>query len=123
MDEIKEINVNNKYLEKENKENSKKIKSKSKNETKSPNKKKYDVKLKLKPEQPAKKKRKLVLNSYKSVDRIINIINKSEKLKTNENLCRHFRNIKYNKRIDDLTSKLLNQNKLYIEPFEEIDFE
>jgi len=118
------VSVNNKFLAKtattvegNNKNRNKKSSSPS------PNKKKYDVKLKLKPESPVKKKRKLVLNSYKSVDRIIKIINKSEKLKSNENLCKHFRNIKYNKKIDDLTIKLLNQNKLYIEPFEEVEFE
>jgi hypothetical protein len=113
------IIVNNKYLEKSKSKEKDKI-----NNSNSPNKKKYDVKLKLKIESPpAKKKRKLVLNSYKSVDRIINIINKSEKLKSNENLCKHFRNIKYNKKIDDLTIKLLDQNKIFIDTFEEVEFE
>lgn len=111
------ISVNNKLSEKP------RTTSNKKNKSNSPGRKKYDVKLKLKPESPTKKKRKLVLNSYKSVDRIIKIINKSDKLKSNENLCKHFRNIRYNKKIDDLTNKLVNQNKLYIEPFEEVEFE
>jgi len=87
-----------------------------KNQTVSP-KKKLDYRLKPKPEVPPKKKRKLVLNSYKSIDRIMKIINSSENLKKNENLCKHFRNIKYNKKIDDLTNKLLNINKLTVQDF------
>jgi len=89
----------------------------------SPIKKKLDYRLKPKPEIPPKKKRKLVLNSYKNIDRIMKIINNSENLKENENLCKHFRNIRYNKKIDDLTTKLLNANKLIIQNYEEIDLE
>ena len=68
-----------------------------------------------------KKKRKLVLNSYKNIDRIMKIINNSENLKSNQNLCKHFNNIRYNKKIDDLTNKLLNMNKLSVQNGEEID--
>jgi hypothetical protein len=117
------INIVNVYNKISDTSKSKEKNSKN-NDSDSPNKKKYDVRLNLKIESPlAKKKRKLVLNSYKSVDRIINIINKSEKLKSNENLCKHFRHIKYNKKIDDLTIKLLDQNKIFIETFEEVEFE
>lgn len=112
------VNVNNKYLDKTL---SKSKGKKNKNKSKSP-KKIYKIEAKIE-SPPVRKKRKLVLNSYKSVDRIINIINKSEKLKSNENLCKHFRNIKYNKKIDDLTEKLLEQNKIFIDTFEEVEFE
>ena len=96
-------------------------KSKSKSKSKSANKGKLDYKLRPKPEIPMKKKRKLVLNSYKNIDRIMKIINNSENLKSNQNLCKHFNNIRYNKKIDDLTNKLLNMNKLSVQNGEEID--
>ncbi len=98
-----------------------KINTKHKKKYDSPSKRKVDFRLITKPELPQKKKRKLVLNSYKNIDRIMKIINNSDNLKSNQNICKHFRNIRYNKKIDDLTNKLLNLNKLTIQDYEELD--
>jgi hypothetical protein len=98
-----------------------KINSKTKKDSSSPFKRKLDFRLKPKPELPEKKKRKLVLNSYKNINRIMKIIKESDNLKSNENLCKHFRNIRYNKKVDEITNKLLNVNKLSIQDYEEVD--
>lgn len=110
-------------LKKERALNVLKINSKSKKDSSSLSKRKIDFRLKPKPELPQKKKRKLVLNSYKNIDRIMKIINNSDNLRSNGNLCKHFRNIRYNKKIDDLTNKLLNLNKLTVQDYEEVDID
>jgi len=110
-------------ISKNNTTNLTKLNPKSKKTSSSPSKRKLDFRLKPKPEIPPKKKRKLVLNAYKNIDRIMKIINNSENLKSNENLCKHFRNISYKKRIDDLTNKLLIINKLTIQDYEDMNLE
>lgn len=115
------ISQDNSNMEKNQAFNFSKSKNKLKNVSYSPAKRKLDYKLKPKLEIPHKKKRKLVLNSYKNIDRIMKIIGNSVSLKSNENLCKHFSNIRYNKKIDDITNKLLNLNKLTVQDFEEVE--
>lgn len=71
-------------------------------------------------EEPVQRK-KIKLNSYKNVDKIIRIIHGSDELSNNENLSKHFYNIKCQKRYDDLTKKAIRNNKLGLEPEPEIE--
>lgn len=57
-------------------------------------------------------KKKIKLNSYHHVDKILKFIHQSDALSENPAICKHFMNIKYNKKMDDLTKKLLSKNKL-----------
>lgn len=57
-------------------------------------------------------KKKIKLNSYHHVDKILKFIHQSDELSENPAICKHFMNIKYNKKMDDLTKKLLSKNKL-----------
>jgi len=49
------------------------------------------------------------------VDKICRIINNSEGLKTNDDLVRHFGNIKYLKKFDNLRDGLLNVESIGIQ--------
>lgn len=60
----------------------------------------------------SKNKKKIVLNAYRHVDKLVGFINSSENLRENESLLNHFNNIKYNKKIDNLTKRLINKNKI-----------
>ena len=55
---------------------------------------------------------KIKLNSYNHVDKILQFIHQSDELSENPTLCKHFLNIKYNKKMDDLTRKLMAKNRL-----------
>jgi hypothetical protein len=61
---------------------------------------------------PYQKPKKIMLNSYNNVDKIVNYLNATQD--ANEPLIEHFSNIKYNKKMDDLTKNLMNKNKLGI---------
>jgi hypothetical protein len=58
--------------------------------------------------------KKIMLNAYSNVDKIVNYINSNYDLRENETLVGHFTNIKYNKKMDDLTKVLVNKNKVGI---------
>jgi hypothetical protein len=86
--------------------------------SKSPNKKKSSKsacktrgKNKENSEAPLKKK-KIILNAYKNVDKLVGYINESEKLRENKPLVKHFDNIQYNKYLDNVTRKLINKNQI-----------
>jgi len=66
-------------------------------------------------DKPRKQKEKIRLNSYRHVDKICRIINNSEGLKTNDDLVRHFGNIKYLKKFDNLRDGLLNVESIGIQ--------
>ena len=55
---------------------------------------------------------KIKLNSYNHVDKILQFIHQSDELSENPTICKHFLNIKYNKKMDDLTRKLMAKNRL-----------
>ena len=55
---------------------------------------------------------KIKLNSYNHVDKILQFIHQSDELSENPTVCKHFLNIKYNKKMDDLTRKLMAKNRL-----------
>jgi hypothetical protein len=59
------------------------------------------------------KKPLLKLNAYANVDKILTIIHRSEELSDNQPVCNHFFNIKYNRKMDDVTRKMLKQNKVF----------
>ena len=65
-----------------------------------------------KKEEVNKPKTKVNLNSYEHVDKVLSFIRQSDNLSENPNVCKHFLNIKYNKKMDDLTKKMLAKNKL-----------
>ena len=67
----------------------------------------------LKNEQNIKPK-KLILNAYNNVEKIVHFINSNDELKENAPLLDHFNNIKYNKKIDLMTKALINKNKLNV---------
>ncbi len=58
------------------------------------------------------KNKKVKLNAYKHVDKVLGYINNSENLRDNEKLVEHFSNIKYNKYCDIMTKKLMKKNEI-----------
>jgi hypothetical protein len=52
------------------------------------------------------------LHSYNHVDKILEFIHGSNNLSANKNICKHFLNIKYNKKMDELTKKVIDHNRI-----------
>jgi hypothetical protein len=58
------------------------------------------------------KKKKILLNAYRHVDKLVGYINQSDELKNNKPLITHFNNIQTNKQYDNITRRLINKNKI-----------
>jgi hypothetical protein len=58
------------------------------------------------------RKKKVKINAYKNVQKLVRIINSNNSLLKNENVRKHFYNLYYNKKMDDLTNKLLVENRI-----------
>ena len=59
------------------------------------------------------------LNAYKNVDQIINFIDNTKNLKSNKYICDHFKNIAYQKEMDEMKQKLIKKNR--IKPISDAD--
>jgi len=59
------------------------------------------------------------LNAYKNVEQIINFIDNTKNLKNNKYICDHFKNIAYQKEMDEMKQKIIKKNR--IKPITEKD--
>jgi hypothetical protein len=60
----------------------------------------------------AKKTKRVKVNGYKNIQKVVKIINSSNELLKNENIRQHYSNLLYNKKMEDLTNKILLENRL-----------
>ncbi len=60
----------------------------------------------------AEPKKKIKLNAFLQADRICNYINSKPELKLNDNLNKHFNQLRRNKDLENITNRLLRKNRL-----------
>jgi len=99
----------------------KKIKSKSPKQKSSTN-NNVELDLNKRPNTGMRRKRKsdlknqpktvIKLNAYKNVEQIINFIDNTKNLKKNKYICDHFKNIAYQKEMDEMKQKMIKKNRI-----------
>ena len=117
-------------FKKEALEKKKKIKSKSPNQKSNQNNNNLILESNNRPTTSNYRKRKkenlknkpkvtIKLNAYKNVDQIMNFIDNTKNLKNNKYICDHFKNIAYQKEMDEMKQKLIKKNR--IKPISDAD--
>ena len=117
-------------FKKEALEKKKKIKSKSPNQKSNQNNNNLILDSNNRPTTSNYRKRKkenlknkpkvtIKLNAYKNVDQIMNFIDNTKNLKNNKYICDHFKNIAYQKEMDEMKQKLIKKNR--IKPISDAD--